>query len=192
MLRRLWRWNCFIFIWWHCCGSWSCHWRTWLFQTIETCTPASNGKLAQSGKFSFSKRLKYFSTHVKQTSKKCKTDSSSLIYALLPIFSYVFPSSYRRLFCQESPDFLFSWQIAVCLGEALQVWIFFQRKIPITKCGRKLLGVNVGGSQAEMPVETQQLATAALGSWAAIRMKTQVLGCPWSKKSDAKKGGCLP
>ena len=69
---------------------------------------------------------------------------------------------------------------------------FFNEKIPITKCGRKLLGVNVGGSQAEMPVETQQLATAALGSWAAIRMKTQVLGCPWSKKSDAKKGGCLP
>ena len=26
-----------------------------------------------------------------------------------------------------------------------------------------------------MPVETQQLGTAALGSWAAIRMKTQVL-----------------
>ena len=30
-------------------------------------------------------------------------------------------------------------------------------------------------NQANMPVETQQLGTAALGSWAAIRMKTQVL-----------------
>eukprot|EP00434_Breviolum_minutum_P012337 symbB.v1.2.010871.t1/scaffold689.1/size246588/2 len=53
---------------------------------------------------------------------------------------------FMELPLEESPDFLFSWQIAVCLGEALQ---------------------------AEMPVETQQLATAALGSWAAIRMKTQ-------------------
>lgn len=44
----------------------------------------------------------------------------------------------------EDSDFLFSWQVTVALGEALQ---------------------------ADMPMETQQLATAALVSWAAIRMK---------------------
>lgn len=49
-------------------------------------------------------------------------------------------------------------------------------------------GSKCWGSQAEMPVETQQLATAALGSWAAIRMKTQVLGL---EKIGCEKSGCL-
>lgn len=44
----------------------------------------------------------------------------------------------------EDTDFLFSWQVIVALGEALQ---------------------------ADLPMETQQLATDALVSWAAIYMK---------------------